>query len=464
MKQVLGQTAALHVAFWQYDPWYRRVWYVWPQAAAILLAGWVMVDRGAIPVGPWAKPADCSNTSTPGCAATRRAAYYWDDEIGRATIANQTTVSVDRSAFLRSAAADQPKLAAALGVYYRNDWAKAVDLLKSANQSDPNVQFVTALASLIPNSTDQARTAQVLLRSAAAAGHRQAGGILGRILMIGSGGIPRDEVAGRKLIEDGAAAGDTYAMRLAAAGYVSGGFAGGRDPAKVVELLRRAADAGDPVAMAQLAYCIHTGRGGLPHDDAKALDYLRRSAEAGFAGAQFTLGRLFRDRYGNREIEDMSESVKWYERAFKQGYTLGAISELAWAHRFARAAPWSDTKRSFELLQLCAPYKSGFCHYWAGRAYNDGAGVARDYVKAYAHYTVSKELGYQDSAALITRLESSLQPAAKTSATELAKTMSANLKPIPRTIWLESPETDAGGPSPWALPSAPSAAGPSSSQ
>src|SRR6476620_7327851 len=122
----IGRMAALHVAFWQYDPWYRRAWFVWPQVITILLAPSFLVggspQDAAPPVGAWAKPADCSNASTPGCAATRRAALFWDDEVGRPTVANQTTVNVDRSTFRNSAADDQPKLLAALGAYYRYDW------------------------------------------------------------------------------------------------------------------------------------------------------------------------------------------------------------------------------------------------------------------------------------------------------------------------------------------------------
>src|SRR6516164_1623897 len=193
----MGRTAALHIAFWQYDPWYRRAWLVWPQALAILLVCWLLVSpEAAVPVGNWAKPADCSNPSTPACASTRRAVYIWDDEVGRPTIANQFTVSVDQSTFRNSAADDQPKLTAALGAYYRYDWAKAVDILKSATASDPNVQFVTALALLIPNSTDQGRSAEASLREAAAGGNRQAGSVLGRILFAGIAGLPKDETAG----------------------------------------------------------------------------------------------------------------------------------------------------------------------------------------------------------------------------------------------------------------------------
>ena len=445
----MGRAAALHIAFWQYDSWYRRAWLVWPQATAILFASWLVLGLppAAVPAGDWAKTADCTNASTPGCAATRHAVYIWDDdEIGKPSIANQITVNVDRSAFRNSAADDQPKLAAALGAYYRFDWAKTIDILKSANASDPNVQFISALAYLVPNSTDQSRNAQALLREAVAGGHRQAGSVLGRVLFTGAGGLPKDETAGRKLIDDAVTAGEPYAMRLAAAGYVSGEFGGTFDTIKAVDLLRRSADAGEIIAMAQLAYCIDTGRGGLSRDAAKTIDYLRRSSDAGFSGAQMALGRWYRDRYFNQENADLSETIKWYDRAFRQGHSIFAASELAYVYRFARAAPWFDTKRSYELLQVCAPYRNAFCQYWIGRAYHDGAGTARDYTQAYAHYTVAKQLGRVD--ANLQRLEDFLQPDVKTSATELAKNLSAALKPAPRPIRLETAETEAAGPSP----------------
>jgi TPR repeat protein len=450
----MGRAAALHIAFWQYDPWYRRAWFVWPQVTAILLVSWLLAgSEVAVSVGNWAKPADCTNALTPGCAATRRAVFVWDDEVARPMIANQITVNVDRSTFRNSAADDQSKLTAALGAYYRYDWAKAIDILKSATASDPNVQFVTALALLVPNSTDQTRNAEALLREASGGGHRQAGSVLGRILFSGAGGLPKDETAGRKLIDDAVAAGEPYAMRLAAAGYVSGEFGGTYDTVKAVDLLRRAADSGELIAMAQLAFCIDTGRGGLTRDTAKAIDYLRRAADAGFQGAQLTLARWLRDRYGFRESGgDLSESIKWFERSYRQGHSVFALAELAFVYRYAREAPWFDTKRSFELLQLCAPYRNAYCQLWLARAYHDGAGTARDYTKAYAHYVVAKELGRQDAAPNLQRLDDFLQPDIKASAAELAKSISASLKPIPRPIMLETAETETAGPSPWPDP------------
>nr|WP_041756820.1 SEL1-like repeat protein [Bradyrhizobium sp. ORS 278] len=443
----IGRAAALHIAFWQYDPWYRRAWFVWPQVTAMLLAVWLLAGRGgseaSSPAGDWAKPVDCTNPSLPGCAATRHASFVWDDEIARPMIANQVTISVDRSNFRNSALEDQPKLVAALGAYYRYDWAKAIEVLKSAAVSDPNVQYLTALALLVPNSTDQTRNAETLLREAAAGGVLQANSVLGRILFVGAGGVPKDEAAGRKLIDDAVAAGDPYAMRLAAAGYVSGEFGGTYDTVKAVDLLRRAAEiGGDAVVLAQLAFCINTGRGGLTRDTEKTIEHLRRAADAGFESAQIALARWFRDRYGNRESTDLPEAIKWYERSYQQGHSIFALGELAVIRRFAREAPWFDTRRSAELLQLCVPYRNAFCHFWLARAYHDGAGVARDYVKAYAYYTVAKELGWKDAFGNLQKLDDFLQPDVKSSGAELAKSILAGLKPIPRPNRLEFAETE----------------------
>jgi hypothetical protein len=89
---------------------------------------------------------------------------------------------------------------------------------------------------------------------------------------------------------------------------------------------------------------------------------------------------------------------------------------------------------------------------WKTRAYHEGAGTARDYSKAYAYYTVAKELGRQDAAPNLQKLDDYLQPAIKTSAAELAKSISARLKPVPCLLLLETAETETAGPSPWPDP------------
>ena len=96
------------------------------------------------------------------------------------------------------------------------------------------------------------------------------------------------------------------------------------DTVKAVDLLRRAADSGELMAMAQYAFAINTGRGGLTRDNDKTIDYLRRAADAGLEPAQLTLARWFRDRYVTRENTDLSESIKWFERSWRQGHSIFA--------------------------------------------------------------------------------------------------------------------------------------------
>jgi tetratricopeptide (TPR) repeat protein len=69
-----------HAALWQTDRWYRRAWYIWPQAISLLLIGWLFVGVLLKPM-PWAapqtqtpptaKPAErytCEQRYAPGCA------------------------------------------------------------------------------------------------------------------------------------------------------------------------------------------------------------------------------------------------------------------------------------------------------------------------------------------------------------------------------------------------------------
>ena len=52
-----------HAALWQTDRWYRRAWYIWPQAISLLLIGWLFVGVLLKPM-PWAAP----QTQTPPTA------------------------------------------------------------------------------------------------------------------------------------------------------------------------------------------------------------------------------------------------------------------------------------------------------------------------------------------------------------------------------------------------------------
>jgi tetratricopeptide (TPR) repeat protein len=55
-----SRLAAQHSALWGFDRWYRLWWYVWPAALALLISGWICIDKPggvAPPSAPWGRPA-----------------------------------------------------------------------------------------------------------------------------------------------------------------------------------------------------------------------------------------------------------------------------------------------------------------------------------------------------------------------------------------------------------------------
>ena len=44
-----------HAGLWHSDKWYRRAWYIWPQAISLLLVGWLFAGTSLKPI-PWAQP------------------------------------------------------------------------------------------------------------------------------------------------------------------------------------------------------------------------------------------------------------------------------------------------------------------------------------------------------------------------------------------------------------------------
>jgi tetratricopeptide (TPR) repeat protein len=59
--KLTAQIAALHGAYWSFDRWYRMWWYIWPGSLALLICGWIYLDKSApwtpaSPAGSWARP------------------------------------------------------------------------------------------------------------------------------------------------------------------------------------------------------------------------------------------------------------------------------------------------------------------------------------------------------------------------------------------------------------------------
>ena len=57
MNRPLGKLVGLHQAFWTYDPWYRRAWFIGPQALSLMALALLLVPgHTPPPAAQWAKP------------------------------------------------------------------------------------------------------------------------------------------------------------------------------------------------------------------------------------------------------------------------------------------------------------------------------------------------------------------------------------------------------------------------
>lgn len=174
---------------------------------------------------------------------------------------------IDDTAFNQSSSADREKLKAARLAIARVIPGEAIDLLRSATPTDPNVMLLRGAAFVLNDDAESNRTAERLWRQAVAGGNKQASALLGRLLISGRDGATKDPAEGLRLIEAGVAAGDPQAMRFSGMGYLSGEF-GRFDAFKGAELLKRAADAGDGMAAGFYARLMADGIG-VPAPDVK---------------------------------------------------------------------------------------------------------------------------------------------------------------------------------------------------
>ena len=390
--------------------------------------------------------------SAPSAAVTLPAgvAIQFPTEVTQPSIGNFVIVDIDDSLFKRSTPTDQPRLAAAARAFRSDQFAEIGNLLADANAADPNVAFMRALA-FVNVAGENARLAEPLLRAASNGGVRQASILLGRMLVRPPVGVGRDTAQGRKLIETAAAAGDRLAQRLAGIAYLTDDF-GGVNPAKARELLRSAAQAGDAEAMFFAAFTLGMALGG-PADQRAAADLLRRSASEGLTVAQTTVGTWLLDEFKHHDIDDPGEGIEWLQRAYKVGLSMPAL--LALVHFYAAKdtpAPWSDKTKAYELARLCAGLAHGLCQDWNGWLYENGVGIERDLIKAWAYFHVAADLNFADAKSHLQRLEGKLTPDQEAKAIELSRAIRASLKPVPRP-WAMQYVGAKPPPPPWAAAS-----------
>jgi uncharacterized protein len=420
-----GRLQFAHGLLWRSDSWYRRAWYIAPQVAAVVAAGWLL-------------------TSPPSGPAQQAAAPVAD--WGAAIPQEQLNKAAEQ---LRDRAMTDP-------VALR-------DLQALADTGDPLMEF--ELGSLYDPTRPPAKlvapsmkTAAGYYRAAADKGNIPASFNYGAAVIFGVGDLPKDVQAGLPYLFKAAQAGlpaaeritgivnrdgigvaknetwavqwfrkaadhgDTYSAAAVGAAYWNGappyekdmaqafpwflkasadplnvppgvilGFYLGAayreglgtrpDPALALKWFRQAAERGDTYSATYVASAYWNGMAPYPKDGAQAVQwYLKAAADPANAEAAISLGTAYRDGFG--VPSNIPESLKWYRRAAELGKTYAA-AEIAFAYLHGTPPYPVDNAAAVKWLMIAAASSDE----WAaqrelGISFRDGRGVERNPEKA----------------------------------------------------------------------------------
>ncbi len=291
MNTRLQNLAAAHGALWSGDPWYRRSWFIWPLAMALLAAGW-LTFHGA-PAGkdshaPWAVPA-------------QEALSPHDMDMLR------DSAKTDVAAFerLKTLAASGDKNAQfSLGTLY-----------------DPQFNF-----SKLTN--PDVNQAIAWYTKAAEQGQMVAQNNLGNLFYNGKFDVAQNFSTAFFWYQKSAAQGYALGERGLANCYLNGhGVAA--NPIRATELFQSAANKGEADAQNHIGWLYYQGNG-VAQDYAQAMSWYRKAADQGHADAQNNVGWLY--YHGNGVAQDYAQAMFWYRKAADQGHAeaeanIGALFE-----------------------------------------------------------------------------------------------------------------------------------------
>ena len=353
---------------------------------------------------------------------------------------------IDAKAFDSSSAEDQKRLKEALVGVVERDPDVVIESLREADGDDPNVALLRGAAFVMRNTEASNRTGAALWRQAVNDGSVQAKALLGRLLISAREGVAQDTDQGRRLIEQGAAAGDPQALRFLGIGYLAGDL-GVLDPAKAADTLKQAADAGDAMAMGIYSRLLAEGIGVPASDGKQAEQYLRSAAEAGLTFAQRALGDWLIAQYSEGLAADPKEAVHWQTMAYEKGHDIDGLTQLTYIHgALAKKPPWKDVKRAMDFVRLCSGYSSSSCQFNTGVGWKGGHFGARNLLLARAHFAIADSLGYGPAAKEVRRIDDQLSPEQKQEAEAHEKRLRADIQAIPKTIPLQNPDAETGPP------------------
>ena len=131
---------------------------------------------------------------------------------------------------------------------------------------------------------------------------------------------------------------------------------------------------------------------GVTPEELKRFDYWKALAEKGDSSAQYETGECY--AMGGGVVKDYVEAAKWLRKSADQGHAGGQMA-LGFAYYYGRGVA-----KSAEDAAQCFRKASGHdvtrsnpgvtvAKFWLGYCYELGSGVRRDYVEAYACYSLA---------------------------------------------------------------------------
>lgn len=298
-------------------------------------------------------------------------------------------VKIEPSYFKDVAEPLRGKLIAALKAYSVRDNGAVTKAIADVDPDNPHALLLRGLNLLSMTGPGSVDAGVGLLERAAERDEPRAMAIVGILKISGVPGVPRDNTAGRALLERAVAAGDAPAARVMGEGFITGSM-GVVDPGRAEQYLRLASDRGDVRAMFRLGQMLYFGFG-LSKNESEGERLVTRAANENHAEAQAMLGMLRLIPYAAGLTDDPDEALRWLERSSAQDQPQGMLLLGTFYVEYGRRTGRLDLARGVDLYRQCAQ-KTLFvrCLFSYGFALEAGLGTDRNLVTAYAMYTLAK--------------------------------------------------------------------------
>ena len=264
-------------------------------------------------------------------------------------------------------------LVALLGWKVEQQRKRADNILEGASNIFRNVQDQV--------DTNTQKEVFAVFRTGADQGNTQSMYMLGWLYDTGYG-VAQDYVKAREWFEKAADKGQADAMynlgRLYGYGH---GVA--QDYVKAREWFEKAADKGQADAMTYLGFLYNNGQG-VAQDYVKAREWFEKAADKGQADAMTNLGFLYDN--GQGVAQDRGKAREWYLKVLLT-YIASSMSQRS-TRGLSQAREW---------YEKAADKGDARAMTYLGFLYNNGQGVAQDYVKAREWYEKAADKGDQSA-------------------------------------------------------------------